>query len=76
MSSFTTLTLPQKEFLVDYLRGTGRELTSAQAASLYGIQNLRARMSEIRQEGYRVRTRKNTVGTTNYAISRRMVGQA
>lgn len=76
MSSFTTLTLPQKEFLVDYLRGTGRELTSAQASSLYGIQNLRARMSEIRQEGYRVRTRKNTVGTTNYAISRRRVGQA
>lgn len=74
MSSFTTLTLPQKEFLVDYLRGTGRELTSAQAASLYGIQNLRARMSEIRKDGYRVRTRKNTVGTTNYAISRRMVG--
>jgi len=76
MSSFTTLTLPQKEFLVDHLRGTGRELSSAQAAALYGIQNLRARISEIRQEGYRVRTHKNTVGYTNYAISRRMVGQA
>ena len=75
MNSFTTLTVPQKEFLVDHLRGTGRELSAAQASSLYGIQNLRARMSEIRQEGYRVRTRKNTVGRTNYAISRRRVGQ-
>jgi hypothetical protein len=75
MRSFTTLTMPQTEFLVDYLRGTGRELTAAQAAATYGIQNLRARMSEIRQEGFRVRTRPNTVGTTNYAISRRKVGQ-
>ena len=76
MTSFTTLTMPQTEFLVDYLRGTGRELTAAQAAATYGIKNLRARMTEIRQEGFRVRTRKNTVGTTNYAISRRKVGQA
>jgi len=75
MRSFTTLTLPQKEFLVDHLRGTNRELSSAQADALYGIKNLRARISEIRQEGYRVRTHKNTVGRTNYAISRRMVGQ-
>lgn len=75
MTSFTTLTVPQKEFLIDHLRGTGRELSSAQAVSLYGIQNLRARMSEIRQEGFRVRTRRNTSGLTNYAISRRMVGQ-
>jgi len=70
--SFTNLTVPQKSFLISYLRGTGRELTSRAADSLYGIQNLRARMTEIRQEGYKVRTQKNTVGTTNYAVSRRM----
>ena len=75
MSSFTTLTVPQKDFLIDHLRGNGREISSAQATALYGIQNLRARMSEIRSEGFRVRTRKNTVGRTNYAISRRLVGQ-
>lgn len=75
MNSFTNLTVPQKDFLINHLRGTGRKMSSAQAASLYGIRNLRARMSEIRQEGYRVRTDKNTVGRTNYAISRRMVGQ-
>ena len=76
MMSFTTLKTSQNDFLVDHLRGTGRELTSALAASNYGIKNLRARMTELRQAGYKVRTRKNTVGTTSYAISRRMIGQA
>lgn len=75
MTPFTNITVPQKEFLVSYLRGTGRELTAVQASSLFGIQNLRARVTELRQEGYRVRTRKNTVGTTNYAVSRRRIGQ-
>ena len=74
--AFTTLTTSQKDFLVNYLRGTGRELTSASAASNYGILNLRARISELRQDGFKVRTRKNTVGTTSYSVSRRMVGQA
>jgi Helix-turn-helix domain len=73
--SFTNLTVPQNEFLVSYLRGTGRVLTSRQADALYGIRNLRARISELRQEGYQVRTQKNTVGTTNYAVSRRMINQ-
>ena len=73
--AFTTIKLSQREFLVDYLRGTGRELSAPQARNLYGIQNLRARMSEIRQEGYRVRTRVNTEGRTSYAVSRRMLGQ-
>ena len=69
--SFTTLTTTQNDFLVDYLRGTRRELTEAQAKAWYGIQNLRARVSELRWEGFKIRTRKNTVGTTSYAISRR-----
>lgn len=76
MMSFTQLTTSQNEFLVNYLRGTGRELTSAQAAANYGIKNLRARITELRQEGFKVRTRRNTVGTTSYAVSRRKVGQA
>jgi len=73
--SFTNLLVPQKSFLIQYLRGTGRELTSRQADSLYGIRNLRARMTELRQDGFNVRTQKNTVGTTNYAVSRRMINQ-
>lgn len=70
--SFATLKTTQRDFLVNYLRGTGRELSSAQAESLYGIMNLRARMSELRSDGFTVRTRKNTVGRTAYAVSRRV----
>ena len=73
--AFTSIKMTQREFLIDYLRGTGRELSAPQAETLYGIQNLRARMSEIRQDGFRVRTRVNTTGRMSYAISRRMVGQ-
>jgi hypothetical protein len=71
--AFTQIKTTQNEFLVDYLRGTNRSLTEDQARSLFGIQNLRARMSELRGEGYRVR-REPTVTTSKsrYAISRRM----
>ena len=69
--SFTTLRTTQKEFLENHLRGTGREMSSAQARSTYGIQNLRARMTELRQAGLRVRKNKNTEGRTAYAVSRR-----
>jgi len=73
--AFTNIKTSQRDFLVEYLRGTGRELSAAQAQSLFGIQNLRARMTELRQDGYRVRTRVNTEGRTAYAVSRRMQGQ-
>lgn len=70
--AFATLRTTQKNFLVKYLRGTGRELSSAQAETLYGIKNLRARMTELRQEGLTVRTRVNSEGRTAYAVSRRV----
>ena len=73
--AFTNIKTSQRDFLVEYLQGTGRELSAAQAQSLFGIQNLRARMTELRQDGYRVRTRINTLGRTAYAVSRRMQGQ-
>ena len=73
--AFTNIKTSQLDFLVEYLQGTGRELSAAQAQSLFGIQNLRARMTELRQDGYRVRTRINTLGRTAYAVSRRMQGQ-
>ena len=57
--------------LETYLRGTGRELSAAQAESRFGIQNLRARMTEMRQGGFRVRTRTNSTGKTSYSVSRR-----
>jgi hypothetical protein len=69
--AFTNLKTNQAEFLETHLRGTGRTMSSAQAEATYGIQNLRARMSELRSLGLRVRKTTNTVGRTTYAISRR-----
>lgn len=71
--AFTTITTSQNEFLVNHLRGTGKVLSQDQARSLFGIQNLRARMSDLRQLGYRVRTDVNSYGKTTYAISSRDV---
>jgi len=70
---FTTLTVSQNEFLETYLRGTGKTLSEAQAVATYGIKNLRARMSEFRSEGLRVKTQKNTEGRTAYRVSARDV---
>jgi len=69
--SFTTLRSTQVEFLETHLRGTGRSMSSAQAAATYGIANLRARMTDFRQAGLNVRTSKNSAGRTTYSVSRR-----
>lgn len=71
--SFTTLKTTQVAFLESHLRGTGREMSAAQAAATYGIMNLRARMSDMRAAGLNVRTSVNTEGRTTYAVSRRDV---
>lgn len=65
----------QNELLVSYLRGTGRGISAPQARALFGIANLRARMTDLRQAGYKVRKNLNTEGNTTYFVSRRMVGQ-
>lgn len=69
--SFTTLKTTQKEFLEVHLRGTGNSLSSAQAAATYGIMNLRARMSEFRKAGLRVRKYKNADNRAQYTVSAR-----
>lgn len=71
--AFTKLTKSQTAFLEDHLRGTNRVISAAQARATYGIQNLRARMTDLRNAGLRVRTGKNTAGKTVYAVSRRDV---
>lgn len=71
--AFTKLNTSQHDFLITHLRGTGKEMTSKQANATYGIKNLRARISEMRSEGFKVRTRKNYEGLTSYAVSRRKV---
>ena len=71
--SFTQLKSTQVAFLETHLRGTNREMSAAQARETYGIQNLRARMTELRQVGLTVRKGVNTKGRTTYAVSRRDV---
>lgn len=65
----------QNELLVSFLRGKNRTISAPQAEALFGIKNLSARMSELRQAGYRVRLVENTEGNTAYKIPRRMVWQ-
>lgn len=69
--SFVTLKTTQKQFLEQYLRGTGKGLTSADAAARFGILNLRARVCELRQAGLVVRNAVATTGRTRYEISSR-----
>ena len=71
--SFTKITTTQNEFLEQHLRGTGRSLSAPQARALFGIKNLRARMSDLRSAGLRVRTGVNTEGRTTYSVSARDV---
>ena len=74
--AFVNSSKTQTELLVSYLRGTGRGISAPQARSLFGVKNLRARMTDLRQSGYKVRKDMNTEGNTTYFISRRMIGQA
>ncbi len=63
----------QNELLVSYLRGTGRGISAPQARALFGVKNLRARMSDLRQAGLNVRRTINTEGNTTYFVSRRAI---
>lgn len=63
----------QKAFLENYLRGTGRSLSAAQAKANYGIAQLPARIYEMKQAGMVVKTVTNTSGNTAYAIVARDV---
>lgn len=69
--AFTQLTVPQNQFLEQYLRGTGRAITARDAQARFGIQNLRARMTDLRNAGLVVRTEPSTTGSARYAVSSR-----
>ena len=69
--AFTKLTQPQNTFLEQYLRGTGRWITARDAQARFGIQNLRARMTDLRNAGLTVRTETASTGATRYTISSR-----
>lgn len=65
--SFIKLRQPQIQFLAQYLaKGT---LTEAQASSKFGIMNLRARVSELRDQGVNVQTVKTKTGIRAYTIA-------
>ena len=69
--AFTKIKTNQKTFLENYLRGTGKSLTAADAKARFGIQQLPARMSEFRDAGLNVRVTKSTKGTAKYSVSAR-----
>lgn len=58
----------QNEFLARFL-SSGRSITSRQART-YGIRNLRARVNDLRNEGYCVYTNRSTKGKTSYRLGR------
>jgi len=61
----------QNQRLEGYLRGTGRELNASQAELLFGVKNLRARMTDFRQNFLAVNKRKSKTGATMYSVPRR-----
>ena len=71
LTKVATTGLTQNQYLVTHLRGTGVELTAAEAKKI-GIRNLRARVAELRQAGLVVSTRKTEQGTAAYKISNRL----
>jgi len=69
--SFTTIKSNQTAFLENYLRGTGKTITAADAKARFGIKNLSARMSDLRNVGLTVRVDTATSGKARYAVSAR-----
>lgn len=55
--------MTQNERLISYL-STGRSLTAAQARSRFGIRNLRARVNDLRNDGFCVYTNRTSTGTS------------
>jgi hypothetical protein len=74
--AFVKSSKTQNQLLTEYLRGTGRTISAPQASALFGVKNLRARMSDLRQAGYRVSRTENSEGRTAYRIARRMIWQS
>jgi hypothetical protein len=58
---------------IDRYLSAGRSLTSAEARSRFGIKNLRARICEMRQDGYDIEAvpyvRKNGASANKYRFN-------
>ena len=64
-------TITKQNKVINYLTKRGRTLTAAQARARFGVRNLRATMSDIREiveefGNWRVETRISPTGTTQY----------
>lgn len=67
--ALTKITTTQTKFLETFLKAKpGRRLSADQAKAMFGVKNLRARMSEIRKAGNTVKTDTNKAGKTTYSI--------
>jgi hypothetical protein len=60
--------MSQNAILTKHLTA-GNTITSSEARERYGIRNLRARINDLRNQGYCVYTNRNN-GTTSYRIGR------
>jgi hypothetical protein len=69
--SFTTIKSTQVAFLETYLRGTGKTITAADAKARFGIKNLTARVSELRDAGLNVKAEPATTGKLRYSMTAR-----
>lgn len=61
----------QNKFLENYLRGTGKTLSTAQALANYGIKRMAARVYDLRAAGLNVKTIRRPGATAMYRISAR-----
>lgn len=62
--------MSKKERIKQYLL-SGKSLTTGQARSRYGIQNVSARIDELRNhDGYAIITQRTAQGTAKYSIPR------
>lgn len=73
MSFVKNSTKSQNAQLESYLRGTGRTITEADARARFGIKNLRARVSELRNSGLVVVRDQATTGRARYSVKSRDV---
>jgi hypothetical protein len=61
--------MSQNEILTRYLTA-GNSITSSKARKMFGIRNLRARINDLRNDGYCVYTNRSRAGTASYRIGR------
>ncbi|NDC22706.1 MAG: hypothetical protein EB078_07450 [Proteobacteria bacterium] len=70
--------MTQHEKLINFFN-SGKEITHKQAAGLFGVTNLSARVGELRARGYSIYTNKTKNGKVAFRLgtpSKRMVAMA